>query len=290
MKIRERAKGHWDRILTGIGFPVEAMGGKHCPCPGCGGTDRFRYVRDDHGGFFCSSLRGDGLGLVMHWLELDFKAACERIESVLGKDADFKPEPREKTYAEILSQTAVRSERSAYLASRGLEVPPSLQWHRAALYHQDGEKLGPYSAMLAPVTRGGEWLTYHVTYLEGGAKAPVTAPRKLLPHPGILNGSSIALYDPEETMGIAEGIETAIAAKMLFGIPVWSALNTSLMKSWQPPSIAKSIVIFGDNDANFAGQSAAYALANSLVGRRKVEVQFPPDVGDWNDVLLRQKP
>jgi len=45
-------------------------------------------------------------------------------------------------------------------------------------------------------------------------------------------------------------------------------------------------VIFADNDANGAGQRAAYALAARLSGRFEVDVKIPekPDT-DWNDVL-----
>lgn len=293
MKIRERAARYgWDAILVALGIEGVALDGKHHPCPGCGGRDRFRYIRDDHGGFFCSDLRGDGINLVEHMFEEDFKAACRRIESIIGTDPGWKSTcPRDPTYAEILSRTAVKSAQSAYLASRGLEIPPGLQWHQAVTYWDDGKSTGTYAAMLAPVTRGVDWLTYHVTYLQHGKKAPVCAPRKFLPTSGCrLDGASVALYEPTELMGVAEGIENAIAAKMLSGIPVWAALSTALMKSWQPPSIAKRIVIFGDNDPHFAGHAAAYALANRLSTKWDVEIRLPPEPGtDWNDVLLKQK-
>ena len=51
-------------------------------------------------------------------------------------------------------------------------------------------------------------------------------------------------------------------------------------------AIATRIIVFGDNDPNYTGQSGAYALARRLGSEeRLVEVQIPAEVGaDWNDV------
>ena len=45
---KEYARGHWREILVQLGVEVPAMSHKHGACPGCGGTDRFRF--DDKGG------------------------------------------------------------------------------------------------------------------------------------------------------------------------------------------------------------------------------------------------
>jgi len=37
-------------------------------------------------------------------------------------------------------------------------------------------------------------------------------------------------------LGIAEGIETALSAAVLDGVPVWAALNTSLLARFEPHS------------------------------------------------------
>ena len=90
-----------------------------------------------------------------------------------------------------------------------------------------------------------------------------------------------------ETMGIAESVVTALSASQLFDVPVWAALSTGGMVNWKPPEHARNIIIFGDNDANFAGQNAAYGLAYRLqVQGRNVEVRIPDlEDADWNDVL-----
>jgi putative DNA primase/helicase len=90
-------------------------------------------------------------------------------------------------------------------------------------------------------------------------------------------------------LGIAEGVETAIAAKMLFGVPVWAALNTSLMSAWKPPRGVEKVHIFADHDPHLAGHAAAYALAHRLLLQGfQIEIHIPDEVGDWNDVLLNK--
>jgi putative DNA primase/helicase len=58
-----------------------------------------------------------------------------------------------------------------------------------------------------------------------------------------------------------------------------------MLATWQPPPEVQRVIIFGDNDPNYAGQAAAYTLARRLGSQKLVvEVMFPAAVGvDWND-------
>ena len=122
----------------------------------------------------------------------------------------------------------------------------------------------------------------------------MVSPKKLTPTVKPLSGGAIRLFPLKyngftgDTVGIAEGIETAIAATQLSEIPTWAAIGTSLLESFQPPEGVKRVVIFGDNDTNFAGQKAAYILANKLVLKDYVvDVEIPAKVGDFNDEFIR---
>lgn len=293
MKTLEAATGHWPEILTEIGKIDEGMlDGRHHPCPRDGdGRDRFRFDnKDGRGTFFCGCGAGDGMKLLKCVTGQEFAPLAKRIDDLIGRKPG-KSERRAPTYAEQLRKVATPSKRSAYLASRGLEVPPGVLFARNVEYW-DGEKVaGRYDAMLAPVTRAGRFLTFHVTYLHRGRKAPIDPCRKILPARGSITGGGVELYPAAEYMGVAEGIETAIAAKMLHGTPVHAALSTSGMAKWEPPPVAKSIWIYADHDANAAGHAAAWTLCHRLrMKGLRAEVVMPDEPGlDWNDVWLAQQ-
>lgn len=301
MKIRDHARGHWPQIIGQILDEKFTNKRKHQGCPGTGecgkGTPRFRFSdRNGTGNFFChcSDGKADGFDLLMCARGYDFASACRDVESVIGtcpRDEETMTKKAEKTFAESLRERVCKTSSSAYLASRGLEVAPGLDWVKSIPYlDENSAKVGDFPAMLAPIVRGEKFLTYHVTYLQDGRKAPVDPCRKILPGPQN-NGGSCPLYPAAEAMGIAEGVETAIAAKMIFGMPVWAALNTSLLAAWEPPSMVKRVTIFGDNDANYAGHAAAYQLAHRLARKGlQVEIAIAPEVGqDWNDVLISNR-
>lgn len=292
MKASEWTAGQWPKIIDNL-VGSEYTDGKHHPCPNGHGTDCFRFSNiNGRGNFFCKCSEGDkdGFDLLQCALGTDFAGACKAVEEVIGQRPrdDQQPCVARQSYAESLRAQATKTPRSIYLENRGLILPPGLDWHPAVDYRADGQVIAQYPAMLAPVTRDGRFLTYHVTYIEQGRKAPVEPPRKILPGPS-LKGGAVELWPAGRVLGIAEGIETAIAAHMMHQVPVWASLNTSLMKSWTPPEQVERVIVFGDHDRNHAGQAAAYTLAHRLHGRVHVELRFPDEPGDWNDVLIERK-
>jgi putative DNA primase/helicase len=142
--------------------------------------------------------------------------------------------------------------------------------------------------MLAKVTdQAGNPVTIHKTYLTAeGTKAPVEQPRMFC-QGTIPPGSAVRLARAAAVLGVAEGIETSLAATKLFDVPTWAALSDWGVEWFEPPAGTERLIIFGDNDANGAGQRAAYALAARLAPRMSIEVQIPEATDtDWDDVLL----
>jgi predicted P-loop ATPase len=101
----------------------------------------------------------------------------------------------------------------------------------------------------------------HRTFLldDGSGKAP--AGKKML---GPVAGGSVRLFaiGDDRHLGIAEGMETALAAQAIFGIPTWAALSADGLRKWEWPSDIKRVTIFAD--AGESGQQAAAALVERL--------------------------
>ena len=299
ISVREAAQGRWRGILPALGIDARHLTGKHGPCPLCGGRDRFRFDdQEGRGTWICSHCgAGDGVALVMAATGLQFRDAAIRIEDMVGTaPRQPKPEQSGRDQREAMNRLWRSSKPvqagdpvALYLERRvGLVSFPSvLRTAAATPYHGDGVSLHP--AMIAMVS-GPEGVpaTLHRTFLSAdGTKASVESPRRLMPGQ-VPKGSAVRLYDEAAELGIAEGIETAFAAASLFGIPTWAALTAGLMADWTPPDMVRSVVVFGDCDASFTGQSATFALARRLATKGlTVRVEIPDQVGtDWADVLV----
>ncbi len=291
MKARDMAAGKWRAVLTQLGVPADVLDGKHHKCPANGqGDDRFRFAdRNGSGNYFCACSTGDkgGMALLMCCTGLSYAETAKEVERV-ADGASVEPLKPKRDPREALNRIRrlVRPPGAAvqaYLAGRGLDVPPAIRQARLVYWHER-KQLGEFDCMVALVSSPqAKPLTYHVTYLRGGKKAEVPCARKVMPPVATITGGAIRLYPVAEEMGVAEGIETAIAATMLTGIPTWAAVSANGVESFQPPARCKRLVVFGDNDTSFTGQAAAYALAKRLkLAGLDCEVRIP-DRGDWAD-------
>jgi putative DNA primase/helicase len=302
--LRERTRGRWHGILTALGLAPKYLTGKHGPCPMCGGKDRWRFIdTNGDGTWICNQCGADsGIGLVMKFLGLPFKDAAQRIEGILG-DVQIqasRPEREEgKTRAKVKAMwrqaSPVRRGDPVDLWLRrrgvGLDVYPSSIRAGERVRYYDGRSADVFSdhpAMLAMVSDpDGAPVTIHRTYLSSdGEKASVDSPRKLFS--AVTKGSAIRLATPSRIVGVAEGIENALAAARLFQVPTWAAICAKMLENFEPPAGVEAVTIFGDNDRNYVGQRATHTLAARLSSRGlSVEVQIPSEPGDdWNDVLL----
>lgn len=297
---KERAVGRWKSILPSFGLSSQQLSGKHGPCPVCGGKDRFRF--DDKGGngtWFCNQCgAGDGIGLVMRVQRVAFKQACQLINvHIPGAVVAARSATTRVDWAarglDLWGQCSPldgRDAASRYLRGRGIleSRQPMLRFSpRFGYVHEDRHKTS-HPAMIARfVSPDTTESTFHITYLDGhGRKADVPSVKKLWPG-RVPDGGAVRLAPSADTMGIAEGIETAMSAAQLFGVPVWAALNSGNLMKWQPPERARNIIVFGDRDESFDGQCKAYALAHRLkLSGLHVEVRLPDFDGDWNDYLL----
>lgn len=173
--------------------------------------------------------------------------------------------------------TADRDRIAAYLAHRGLprDVLDAVgldvvRYHPALPYFDsEGNHLGDFSTMLAKVTDvEGKGVSLHRTYLspDGPGKLDLgdDLPAKKLMTPvreGATKGASIKLCALRSTLGIAEGIETALAVIAATGQHVWAALCATGLETVELPGEVVQVHVWADRDESKQGLKAAERAA-----------------------------
>lgn len=296
----DEAVGRWPGILQSLGVDSAYLGKKHGPCPICAGKDRYRF--DDKAGrgtWICSHCgSGDGFKLLQGVLGWSFSEAAKQVDRIVGTVPAGPIAPTRTAESKVRallqvwegSRTVTRGDPVWRYLSQRLDidqVPAGLRLHPGLKYtDESGRDLGRYPAMVARLQYpDGTGASIHRTYLtDDGAKAPVPQPKKIMAGKP-LNTAAVRLGEARTTLGVAEGIETALAASIRFCVPVWAATNATLLESWVPPVGVDRVLIAGDNDASYTGQAAAFNLAKRLVrDGYAVEIQIPGQTGkDWAD-------
>lgn len=175
-----------------------------------------------------------------------------------------------------------------YLAQRGL--------HRASdqFRYLERTPLGPRGAvqflpaMLAAVTTDIGIIAVHRTFLDAasGKLAAFDRPKRAL---GSLGCGAVRLAPPVRgRLGLAEGIESALSAAQLFGIPCWATLGNERFGLVAIPDSVRELYLFIDNDAGGA-LAEDRALKAYVAPNRVIHSRAPASPGfDWNDELKGQ--
>lgn len=177
---------------------------------------------------------------------------------------------------------------ATYLQSRSLGVlPPGLRFHSRTPIGR-GRTAQRRPAILAAVSGAKGLSALQRNFLEpdGSALAfDLEQPRACL---GRLWNGAVQLAPASRELGLAEGVETALSATALLGIPVWAVLGSSRLHVIELPKQVRRLVLLPDNDR--AGRMAALkAVAQYRNPELDVVVEWPwHGLNDWNDVLRRQ--
>lgn len=296
------ATGHWPDLLAAVGIDTP-RGGKHGPCPTCGGKDRFRL--DNKGGrgtWICNQCgAGDGLTLVGLVTGKPIKEAAELIAPLVGLSAGgLDTAERERIHqqqqsrsGQMRQQVELRRHKAArraaaimqdseqahapYLARKSLGV--CLCVVNRILIREASENFPPASLIVPLYNEAAELVNVQLIrddgtkrYLAGGQKA-----------------EAYHRIDGGELVAVTEGYATGLSVNLATGATVYCAmdsgnlLNVAEITRRQHPTA--EIIICGDHDLNEAGQrnestqrqTEGAALAVGAV------VALPPVQGDWND-------
>ncbi|WP_239807340.1 DUF7146 domain-containing protein [Croceicoccus hydrothermalis] len=188
------------------------------------------------------------------------------------------------------AQALRASPAKAYLESRGIiAASPALRFHpQTPLGPKGRTRFLP--AMIAAVSLDEGPIAVHRTFLSGNAKADFDKPKRAL---GALGEAAVRLFAPASgKLGLAEGIESAMSAFALTGIPVWATLGNERFGLVSVPESVTELHLFVDHDAG-GELAASRALSAYARDGRTIQVRMPSSRDtDWNDELtawLRRK-
>lgn len=298
--VMQEAQGKWRGILLHYGISNDYLRKKHGPCPVCGGKDRFIFDdKEGRGTFYCNSCgAGTGAQLLSLFKGWSMSETIKEVGKVVGVVQKVEPKPemtdaqKRKAMNDLWNSSVMpvaTDPVGKYLMQRcGTDIVPFAIRYHPQVYHSETKQNLP--AMVAKVTGyDNKPVAIHRTFLTPeGTKSPVNPNKKLMA--SMPDGSAIRLNPYTTTLGIAEGIETALTCTVCFGVPTWAAVNAAMMVKWLPPDPIETVWIFGDNDHSFTGQLSAFKLAYRLSrdfpNRYKIKVAIPPASGaDWNDMF-----
>jgi DNA primase len=346
----ERARHRFDIIAADVALKRQGRELAGC-CPFHAEKTASFYVAPDKGFFHCfgCGAHGTAIDYVMRTRHLDFPEAVRELLDLPAQQARAapqaapRPEPARDTSAEIAEILAgcgpVGDTTAAwlYLRLRGLldryhrTAPAALRAHPRLYCHETRQAV---PAMVAPLTNSqGVVTAVQRFFLRGSAvvygddasadnRADLKARKKTL---GTMGDGAVQLAPAGPRLGLAEGVETALAAQRLFTMPVWAVCGTARFgyprhwreshpapgeraRIWIPPERppreveahqvderapsvwvpdgVDDLVVFGD--AGFAGETCARHAARwySRHGL-PAEAVFPANgYGDFNDELL----
>lgn len=305
MKTAEAAKGHWPMIFEHYGLPP-ITGKNHFKgeCPVCGARGKFRVDdRDGQGTWICVCGSGDGMKLLTQTLQKSFSAICAEVDQLIGNTFRRIDVPvtsdasnlRKKVIRKFSKLVALKGTSAAdYLLNRGITRLPV----EAVRFNDRQRHAGKvFQSLYALATDDkGELCYLHQTLLDGDKKAQIgVSARKLksLQEDNYLDHArsvAIRMFPVSTTLGIGEGIETALSCHQVYGVNTWAVINSGFMKKFRVPAGVKILIIFADMDKHSAtGHAAAFecAHANLMAKNDLVKVCIRwPDNGDFNDFLM----
>jgi|GEM_PF-1895541 len=220
-----------------------------------------------------------------------FKRKSKRAHSLTDSKESPEEEKAERVRRALCILRTAREPKAGeveYLKNRGIDKVPE---NALILSANDSNRLTGkrFPALVFPVANAdGRLLGCHLTWLDKDRKTKLDtdSPRRMF---GPIKGGFVQLGRPirNKPLIAAEGIETALSASQITGLPVIAAMSASNLQCVTVPR-CKELIICGDNDN--AGRKAAKALARklSVEGKRVVRIAIPYGAGDdWNDVLTR---
>jgi hypothetical protein len=172
----------------------------------------------------------------------------------------------------------------AYLAARGLSPSIAARAVANGALRESRDTSGRPVMLALAHESSGEFRACQMTKLRPDGSGKRGDPARLTFGPFL--GSACRLFKfAGDTLGVAEGVETAMAFAQLRNLPVWATFGTANLAAFEPPQGVRRLIIVGDGDA--AGLEAGQKLFDRMRHNVRCVLAAAPDGFDWLDVLNR---
>lgn len=302
MKTVAAVLGRWPEVFAYYKLPP-ITGKNHFKgeCPICGRKGKFRIDnKDGRGTFICTCNSGDGWKLLELTQGKDFRTLAREIDQLIGnsyqqtaKDIHPDREYRSRVISKFSALPPLRETAAQhYLAGRGIHELPATH---IRFNPEEKTQEGVFQSVWSIATDDkGAGCYLHRTFLDGDRKAAITANKKMTRmqdenYLSFAGSVAIRMFPVSSTLGIAEGIETALSCRQIYGCNTWSTMNSGFLAKFRAPKGVKHLIIFADSDANGAGLAAAFECGHrNILHNNDVETVSIrwPETGDFNDMLL----
>lgn len=286
-------------IVAGLGGHWMGIQGR-CKCPICGANTFTVQQKGQVVLFYCwmkcprdkmlEALREQGLwrgrpddaGKLSEEDKAELRRRREAAERREREEAEARSEDAARMWHDRLRLGGTLAER--YLRGRAItgRLPDSLGFSPGLRHAPTGLV---FPVLLGAVQSG----THRVTGIQRIFLDPPTAGKALVtPNKmtfGILGDGAVRLGRAGRTLGIAEGIETALSAMQIYSLPVWAVLGAGRLGTLALPDAVEQVMIFADR-GDVGEREAERAAESYEAAGRRAQVMLP-DAGfkDFNDVL-----
>jgi len=292
MKTIDALRGNESIILDY--YDIYITGNKHIDCVFCDKKEKSMRISmyKDNLIYICTCSTGSIIEYIREITGSDFATTAKKIDELIG-NTGYKCEPKP---VDNRASNALRRFKKApslrgtdgekYLNGRDIYTMPELGI-------KFSESRSGHNFLFAIATDDQyKAVMMHQTFLQGDKKADIELNKKMITLKESMGSISVKMFHAQETLGIGEGIESALSAAQIYKGSVWAVLSSSLMKRFKAPIGVSHLIIYADHDKKGAGFAAAFDCASkNLLCRndvKRVTVKYPSEQGyDFNDVLIK---
>ncbi|MGE4307378.1 MAG: toprim domain-containing protein [Novosphingobium sp.] len=176
-----------------------------------------------------------------------------------------------------------------YLRRRAIPLTPSVLRYHPRTPLGRGKLAAFRPAMLAAIHEHDRLVALQRTFPD--TQEPCRArdlanPRRSLAQPG---RGAVLLAPATQVLGLAEGVESALSAMFLLGIPVWATLGSERFPQVAAPETVTRLILLPDSDRAGRIGAAKGSEVHALPGRTIETIWPPAPFNDWNDVLRARR-